>query len=99
MILEDDPNRRPQTFGGIVYLLVVATVLAGLAVAVAGAWRTGVSWMGGAVVVAGVCRLALPERRAGMLRVRRKGTDVAMLLVAGAALVVLAIVVPHQPGA
>jgi len=97
VILEDGPERRPQTFGGGVYLLVVATALTGLAITVAGAWRTGVIWMGAGLLVGGVARLALPERKAGMLRVRRKPSDVVMLLLAGAALVVLAIVVPDQP--
>ena len=41
--------------------------------------------------------LLLSERRAGMLRVRRKWSDVLMLLVAGVGLIVLTIVVPHQP--
>ena len=41
----------------------------------------------------------LPERQAGMLRVRRKGSDVVMMLLVGVALVVLAVVVPDQPGA
>ena len=97
MILEDGPERRPQTFGGGVYLLVVATALTGLAITVAGAWRTGVIWMGAGLLVGGVARLVLPERKAGMLRVRRKPSDVLMLLLAGVALVVLAIVVPDQP--
>ena len=39
-----------------------------------------------------------PPGGAIMLRVRRKGSDVVMMLVAGAVLVVLAIVVPDQPG-
>jgi hypothetical protein len=53
--------------------------------------------MGTGLIVAAVCRLVLPERRAGMLRVRRKPSDVVMLAAAGVALVVLAIVVPDQP--
>jgi hypothetical protein len=97
VILEDNPDRRPQTFGGLVYLLVVATVLTGLAVTVVGAWRTGVSWMGAGLLAGSVCRLLLPERRAGMLRVRRKTADVGMLAFAGVALMVLAVVVPDQP--
>ena len=97
MILEDGAERRPQTFGGGVYLLVVATALTGLAITVAGAWRTGVIWMGAGLLVGGVARLVLPERKAGMLRVRRKPSDVVMLILAGTALVVLAIVVPDQP--
>jgi hypothetical protein len=97
VILDDNPDRRPQTFGGGVYLVVVATALAGLAITVVGAWRTGVVWMGAGLVAGGLARLVLPERRAGMLRVRRKASDVVMLLAGGAALVVLAVVVPEQP--
>ncbi len=91
------PDRRPQTIGGAVYLVVVAIALTGLAITVLGAWRTGVVWMGVSLLVGGTTRLVLPERKAGMLRVRRKPSDVAMLLLAGVALVVLAIVVPDQP--
>ncbi len=97
MILEDNPNRRPQTFGGVVYLVVVLMVLTGLVITVAGAWRTGVSWLGSGLLVGSASRLVLPERRAGMLRVRRKATDVGMLTLAGIALLVLAVVVPDRP--
>ena len=97
MILEEGHERRPQTLGGVVYLFVVAGALTGLAITVAGAWRTGVVWMGSSLLVGGIARLLLPERQAGMLRVRRKVPDVVMLLLAGVTLVVLAIVVPDQP--
>ncbi|HLN75706.1 MAG TPA: DUF3017 domain-containing protein [Nocardioidaceae bacterium] len=92
------PDRRPQTIGGAVYLVVVAIALTGLAITVLGAWRTGVVWMGISLLVGGGARLVLPERQAGMLRVRRKVSDVVMLFGAGIALIVLAIVVPNQPG-
>ena len=98
MILEDNPDRRPQTFGGVVYLIVVGMTVTGLAIVVVGAWRTGVSWMGAGLLLGSLFRLVLPERRAGMLRVRRKTVDVALLALAGAALIVLAIVIPDQPG-
>ena len=91
------PERRPQTVGGAVYLVVVATAFIGLAIALLGAWRTGVAWMGISLLVGGSARLVLPERQAGMLRVRRKPADVTMLLLAGVVLIVLAIVVPDQP--
>ena len=97
-MLEEGPDRRPQTIGGAVYLIVVATALTGLAITVLGAWRTGVVWMGIGLLVGGAARLVLPERKAGMLRVRRKTSDVVMLLLAGIALIVLAVVVPNQPG-
>lgn len=97
MVVEEGPDRRPQTLGGGVYLVVVAATLTGLALTVAGAWRTGVIWMGASLLLGAACRLVLSERQAGMLRVRRKAPDVVMLLLAGVALVVLAVVVPEQP--
>jgi len=97
VVLEEGSDRRPQTLGGGVYLVVVAATLTGLALTVAGAWRTGVVWIGASLLLGSAARLALPERQAGMLRVRRKTSDVVMLLLAGVALVVLAIVVPEQP--
>jgi hypothetical protein len=56
-----------------------------------------VIWIGASLLLGSTARLVLPERQAGMLRVRRKTSDVVMLLLAGVALVVLAIVVPEQP--
>lgn len=91
------PPRRPRTFGGVVYLLVVAAVGLGLATVAAGAWRTGVTWMGAALLGAAAFRLLLPEERSGMLRVRRKFMDVLGLTVVGIALIVLASIVPPQP--
>jgi multisubunit Na+/H+ antiporter MnhB subunit len=98
-VILDDRHRRPQTFGGAVYLGVLGLTLVGLVITIAGAWRTGVSWIGSGLVLAAAARLVLPEHRAGMLRVRRKSLDVAMLALAGVALIVLAIIVPNQPGA
>ena len=95
----DGPFKRPQTLGGVVYLAVLAASLLGLGIVAAGAWRTGVSWIGAALLVAAAARLLLSERGAGMLRVRRRWSDVFMLTVAGVALIVLAIVVPNQSGA
>jgi hypothetical protein len=83
----------------VVYLAVLGSAAAGLLLTVAGAWRAGLSLVGAALLVGALARLALPERRAGMLRVRRKWSDVAMLTLAGVGLIVLAIVVPDQlPG-
>lgn len=92
-----DHPRRPQTFGGLVYLVVVAATLVGLAIAASGAWRSGVSWMGAGLVGGSAVRLVLPEQRSGMLRVRRRWSDVLLLAAAGIALLVLAVVVPDQP--
>ena len=93
---EDGPLRRPQTLGGVVYLGVLAAALVGLGIVFAGAWRTGLAWIGVGLLVAAFARLVLSERGAGMLRVRRKWSDVLMLTAAGVGLIVLTVVVPHQ---
>ena len=92
----ENPLKKPQTIGGVIYLAVVATSLVGLGIVLAGAWRTGVSWIGAGLLVAAASRLLLSERGAGMLRVRRKWSDVLMLTVAGLGLIVLSVVVPNQ---
>ena len=86
-------------YGGLVYLSVLAASVVGLGIVMAGAWRTGLSWIGVGLLVAAATRLVLSDRRAGMLRVRRKWSDVLMLTVAGVGLIVLTIVVPNQPPA
>jgi multisubunit Na+/H+ antiporter MnhB subunit len=95
----DGPLKRPQTLGGLVYLCVLGASVVGLGIVLAGAWRTGLSWIGVALLVAASARLVLSERRAGMLRVRRRWSDVLMLTVAGVGLLVLAVAVPNQPPA
>ncbi len=94
---EPPPRRMPQTIGGTVYIAVVLVVAVGLVLVVAGAWRTGLGWMGAAMLVGALTRAVLSERAAGMLRVRRRWGDVLLLSVAGVALVVLAVIVPDQP--
>jgi hypothetical protein len=95
---DEGPFKRPQTLGGVVYLGVLAAALVGLVIVLAGAWRTGLSWIGAGLLVAAFGRLVLSERGAGMLRVRRRWSDVLMLTVAGVGLIVLAVVVPNQSG-
>ncbi|MGI8899672.1 MAG: DUF3017 domain-containing protein [Nocardioides sp.] len=96
--LSDEPPRRyPQTLGGAVYLGVVAMAAIGIAIIVVGPWRTGVSWIGAGLLVAALARSILSEHGAGMLRVRRRWSDVVTLLVVGVALIVLAVIVPDQP--
>ena len=95
----DGPLKRPQTLGGVVYLGVLAACVIGLVIVAVGAWRTGLVWVAAGLLVAAATRLVLSERRAGMLRVRRRWSDVLMLTVAGIGLIVLSVVVPNQgPG-
>lgn len=96
MTPQDGPLKRPQTLGGVVYLGVLAASGIGLVLVALGAWRTGLSWIGVGLLVAAATRLVLSERRAGMLRVRRRWSDVLMLTVAGVGLIVLTVVVPGR---
>jgi hypothetical protein len=71
--------KKPSTTGGIIYLSVVAAVLVGVGVVVAGEWRLGVLVMSAALAFAGLARTVLPDERAGMLRVRRRFVDITIL--------------------
>ena len=57
-------------------------------------WRLGSFIMGLALCGAAVFRLSLPPRQAGLLVVRSKGVDAAVLLSLGFALVVLGNTIP-----
>jgi hypothetical protein len=85
--------RRPSTTGGIVYLVCLGIIAAGVGLVAVGAWRAGVTVMGAAFWVAFVARLTLSEERAGMLRVRRRGVDLVGLAICGTSLVLLAALV------
>ena len=90
--------RKPSTLGGVIYLCVLAGAMAGVGIAATGAWRTGVSWLAAALIGAAVARVILPDDNAGMLRVRRKALDAAILTGTGVALLILAASIPNQPG-
>jgi len=51
----------------------------------------------GVLFAAALTRLALPERRVGMLASRRRLTDVAVLAVLGTGLLVAGLLLPAQP--
>lgn len=76
--------------------LVIFT--AGIVVAGAGHWRRGAVLMGAAAVLAGVLRLVLPPKVAGLLQVRRRWFDVLAMLLGGIVMCVLSILVPPQQG-
>nr|WP_294694157.1 DUF3017 domain-containing protein [uncultured Friedmanniella sp.] len=77
-------------------LVVVAGVALGLVVGMLGesTWRLGCLLIGVSLLVGAVERLVLPDRAAGLLQVRTKAFDVAVLALAGAAVVALALIVP-----
>ena len=89
----DHPGIAATGLGWLPYLIVLASVALGLAVA----WRAsrlavrGTDLVGGALLLAAVARLLLPARYAGPLSSRGKATDVAGFAVFGAAVLVVAL--------
>jgi len=94
----DEPRRYPSTIGGAFYLLVLGVVAVSMVVVALDEWRTGIRLMGGALIFAAAVRLVLRRRDAGMLAVRHKVLDAAILVVLGGSLIFLAGSIPDQPG-
>ncbi|MEJ7833120.1 MAG: DUF3017 domain-containing protein [Nocardioides sp.] len=94
---DGDERRYPSTIGGAFYLAILIATATGVAIVAINDWRLGVRVMGGAFLAAAVLRLVLPQRDAGMLAVRHRLVDVALLCVLGAALAFLAGSIPDQP--
>ncbi len=92
-----EERRYPSTIGGAFYLLILAAMAVGIVAAYIDDWRLGVRIVGLALVAAAVLRLVLPQRDAGMLAVRHRLVDVAILAAMGAALIFLAGDIPGPP--
>ncbi|MFC6150748.1 MULTISPECIES: DUF3017 domain-containing protein [Mumia] len=87
---------RPDGVSGTrAYVALVVALCVGLMLVALGAWRQGILVLGSSFVGGAVVRAALPEPRAGLLRVRGRTFDVAWMLAVGAGLVALAFVVPE----
>ncbi|MEO5665149.1 MAG: DUF3017 domain-containing protein [Nocardioides sp.] len=95
---EPEERRYPSTIGGAFYLLVLAVTIGGLTIASLSDWRIGIRIVGGALLFAAAVRTVLGPRDAGMLAVRHKALDVALLVALGGALIFLATSIPDQPG-
>ncbi len=90
-------RRYPSTIGGLFYLVVLVASGVGIGLAYTGEWRLGIKWVGAALVFAGLVRLVLRQRDAGMLAVRRRWVDVLMLAGTGSVLIFLTESIPNQP--
>lgn len=82
----------------MIYLIVLATTVAGLCLVGFGSWRRGIALVGIGFIFASGMRLVVNEGEAGMLRVRGRWFDVSALALVGASLIVLATNIPDQPG-
>ena len=95
-LVEEEPRRYPSTIGGSVYLTVLAATVLGLVVVSLGHWRGGVHILADALLAAAAARALLRRRDSGMLAVRSRWFDVALLTAVGVALWVLASTIPAQ---
>lgn len=91
-----EPRRYPSTLGGALYITILGVTVAALVIVGLGHWRAGVHVLAGAVIGAAAARAVLPNRDAGMLEVRGRWFDVALLAAVGAAMWVLATTIPAQ---
>jgi hypothetical protein len=91
-----DPPPRRQWLGQLPYWLLLCGTGAGLLIM----RRAGLDVRGGTLVLAGVllasaaARLALPDRRAGLLKSRRRLPDVAAFAVLGLGLLAVGLLAP-----
>ena len=94
----EPPGRRyPSTIGGACYLVCWAPRPSVWRSPPVGTGGSGCAGSPVSLLVAAVLRLLLPSRDAGMLAVRRRALDVALLAVVGVALFVLSVTIPDQP--
>lgn len=77
--------------------LVLLAVAVGIGITVLADWRAGCYVVGVALLVAAGLRTSLPERSAGLLAVRGRGLDAALLLLLGTGVLLLANSVPTPP--
>jgi uncharacterized membrane protein YjjP (DUF1212 family) len=84
--------RRRSEWPLILSLLVAAT---GLVVLTFYDWRNGVMIFSGAILLAGLLRLSLSDSAAGLLHVRGRTFDTALLLGVGLAIGTLGLIVPN----
>jgi len=88
---------RPGTVGWLAYLLVLGLVAADLAWLWAGgahAAEGSTLALAGAMFVAALARLVLPESRAGLLASRKRVTDVVTMAALGTGLLAVVLLSP-----
>ncbi len=92
----DPGSSRVGVLGVLPYLLVLAVVAVGLVIAFHGSRFAGrgTALIGGALLVAALIRLALPQRAAGLLASRGKTVDVLAFAVLGGSVLTVALVLP-----
>ncbi len=91
-----DVRSFPSTIGGFVYLGVLTAAIVGLGLVGFGHWRVGIIVLAAGVGAASLGRAVLRTKDAGMLAVRNRWFDVALLALTAGALWILAVTVPGE---
>ncbi len=95
--VDEEPRRYPSTIGGAFYLCILAAAGTALVITARSDWRLGIQILGGSLIAGALLRLVLANRDAGMLAVRNRFLDAALLSATGAALLALATSIPDMP--
>ena len=78
-------------------LVCLAGVALSVGIMATGHWRRGSMAFAVTVLIAGLLRLVLPRRLAGLLAVRARWIDCLIMLGLGALMAALVMIVPHSP--
>jgi hypothetical protein len=101
--MTEAPNGPFKTPGGLAlgtlaFLGCLGLAAIGVVFAAFGSWRQGAGYVGAALLLACLARWVIPDRMAGLLRVRRKALDVLLLALLGVGIVVITLVVRDPRG-
>lgn len=91
-VLVEPQVRKSGVLGELPLALVISGVAAGLVVIALHHFRWGNLLIAGSLLVGALFRSVLPTRRAGLLAVRARFTDVVTMALMGAGLLVLALI-------
>lgn len=94
--MADKPDKPAESYPSNPWplLLVVLVLVSGTVVAGFGHWRRGSLIIAAALVLGAVLRLVLPRTFAGLLVIRRRWIDVAVMASIGIAIAAVTMIVP-----
>lgn len=94
--MPDRPDKPAESYPGNPWPLLACLAVLGVGVGYAafGHWRRAALMVAGALLLGAALRLLLPRQRAGLLVVRRRWIDVTVMASLGAAITIVASVVP-----
>jgi Protein of unknown function (DUF3017) len=86
------------SLGTLAFIACLGLTAIGVVLAAVGSFRQGAGYVGASLLLACLARFVIPDRMAGLLRVRRKALDVVLLGGLGLGIVVLTLLVRDVTG-